>query len=89
MFWLKKFVSFWLMPLPFCLTLLTVGLVILLFSRRARLGRWLLIAGTVLLGLFSNKVVSTWLVQPIELTFARSSRPTLPYRRSWRGAGLS
>ena len=70
MFWLKKFVSFWLMPLPFCLTLLTVGLVILLFSRRARLGRWLLIAGTVLLGLFSNKVVSTWLVQPIELTFA-------------------
>jgi uncharacterized SAM-binding protein YcdF (DUF218 family) len=27
-------------------------------------------AGTVLLGLFSNKVVSTWLVQPIELTFA-------------------
>ena len=70
MFWLKKFVSFWLMPLPFCLTLLTVGLVILIFSRRARLGRWLLIAGTVLLGLFSNKVVSTWLVQPIELTFA-------------------
>ena len=70
MFWLKKFVSFWLMPLPFCLALLTLGLIVLLFTQRARLGRWLLTTGTVLLGLFSNQVVSTWLVQPIESTYA-------------------
>ncbi len=70
MFWLKKFVSFWLMPLPFCLALLAAGLVVLIFTRRARLGRGLLVAGTVFLGLFSNKVVSTWLVRPIESTHA-------------------
>ena len=70
MFWLKKFVSFWLMPLPLCLTLLALGLVFLLLTRRTRLGRGPLITGVVLLGLFSNKLVSTWLVRPIETTFA-------------------
>jgi len=70
MFWLKKFVSFWLMPLPLCLTLLILGLVFLLLTRRTRLGRGLLITGVVLLGLFSNKLVSTWLVHPIEATYA-------------------
>ena len=69
MFWLKKFVSFWLMPFPFCLTLLVVGAIFFLFSRKVRLGRGLLVAGVVLLGLFGNKVVSTWLVRPIENTF--------------------
>ena len=46
-FWLKKSVSFWLMPLPFCLTLLVMGLV-LLWTRRARLGRGLLVTATLL-----------------------------------------
>jgi uncharacterized SAM-binding protein YcdF (DUF218 family) len=69
MFWLKKFVSFWLMPVPLCLTLLIVGIILLCFSKRLRLGRGLLIAGTVLLTLFSNKLVSYALLRPIEATF--------------------
>src|SRR4051812_33500043 len=69
MFWAKKFVSFWLMPLPLCLTLLVVGLLLLAFKRRLRLGRSCMVAGSVLLLLFSNKVVSTWLVAPLETRY--------------------
>lgn len=69
LFWLKKFVSFWLMPLPFCLTLLAVGLGLLLWNRRVRLGRGLLLAGTILLMLFSNKLVSHALVRPLEARY--------------------
>ena len=49
-FWLKKFVSFWLMPLPLCVSLIAVGIVFLLATRRQRLGRTLLLTGTLLLG---------------------------------------
>ena len=35
-FWLKKFVTFWLMPLPFCLTLLVAGLWLTRSAKRAR-----------------------------------------------------
>ncbi|MEO7414227.1 MAG: ElyC/SanA/YdcF family protein [Opitutaceae bacterium] len=69
MFWAKKFISFWILPLPFTLTLLVAGLVLLLFTRRARLGRGLVVSASVLLLLFSNKVVSTWLVRPLEARY--------------------
>ena len=49
LFGLKKFISFWLMPLPFCLTLIVVGACLLRFSRRPALGRRLLLAGVLLL----------------------------------------
>ncbi|MSU48056.1 MAG: hypothetical protein EXS37_03035 [Opitutus sp.] len=68
-FWLKKFVSFWMMPLPFCLTAMVVGLVLMRFAKLARLGRALLITGVVLLMLFSNKFVSKWLVRPLETRY--------------------
>jgi len=63
-FGLKKFVSFWLMPLPLCLALLASGL--LLSRRRPRAGRGLLVAAAALLLLFSNKVVSNGLLRPLE-----------------------
>src|SRR5580658_8249292 len=66
LFGLKKFVSFWLMPLPFCLTLLLVGTCYLFSPRLNRLGRRLVVLGTVLLLLFSNKFVSTALILPLE-----------------------
>ena len=79
-FWLKKFISFWLMPLPFCLTLLVVGSGLPAFAqasaRRARLGRWLVVLGTALLLLFSNKTVSVWLVRPLEQRYP--AIPELP-----------
>ena len=57
------------MPVPLCLTLLIVGAILLCCSKRLRLGRALLIAGTVLLALLSNKLVSYALLRPIEATF--------------------
>ncbi|HVS54491.1 MAG TPA: ElyC/SanA/YdcF family protein [Opitutaceae bacterium] len=68
-FALKKFVAFWPMPLPFCLTLLIVGLGLMLATRRARLGRACALAGIGLLMLFSNHFVSRWLVRPIETRY--------------------
>jgi uncharacterized SAM-binding protein YcdF (DUF218 family) len=70
LFWLKKFISFWLMPLPFCLTLLVLGSIYSLVPRLHRLGRRLLLVATVLLLLCSNKYVSTALVAPLECKYA-------------------
>ena len=66
LFWLKKFVTFWLMPLPVCLTLLVAGLWLTRTPRRARLGRGLLLLATALLLLLTNKVVSKALIAPLE-----------------------
>ncbi|HVU24851.1 MAG TPA: ElyC/SanA/YdcF family protein [Opitutus sp.] len=72
MFWLKKVLAFWLMPLPFCLLLLGAG-VWLARTRRPRLGRGLVALALLLLVLASNKAVSTWLLQPLEYAY-----PPLP-----------
>jgi uncharacterized SAM-binding protein YcdF (DUF218 family) len=76
LFWLKKFISVWLMPLSFCLVLLVTGWWLSRSTRRARLGRTLVGAGTLLLLLFGNKVVSTWLVRPVESRYV--SIPDFP-----------
>lgn len=68
-FWLKKFVSLWLMPLAFCVTAMIAGLILMRSPRRARLGRALLIGGLVLLMLLSNKLVSISLVRPLETRY--------------------
>lgn len=69
MFWLKKFVAFWFMPVPFCVTLIAAGWWLTRMPQRVRVGRRLIVAGVVLLLLFSNRAVSTWLIQPIENTY--------------------
>ena len=69
LFWLKKTVSFWLMPLPACLTLMIAGLVLTHRERQRRLGRILLTAGLALLVAFSNKAVSRWLIAPLEAAY--------------------
>jgi uncharacterized SAM-binding protein YcdF (DUF218 family) len=69
LFWLKKSVSFWLMPLPACLTLLVAGLVLSHRERWRRLGRILLTTGLALLIAFSNKAVSRWLIAPLEAAY--------------------
>lgn len=68
-FALKKFVSFWLMPLPLCLVLICAGVVLLGWSQRKRLGRALALSGAILLLFFSNKTVSMWLIQPLEALY--------------------
>jgi uncharacterized SAM-binding protein YcdF (DUF218 family) len=73
LFGLKKFISFWLMPLPFCLTLIVAGGLLLLLGRRMRLGRRLVAVGITFLLIFSNRTLSLWLIAPLE-----SRYPAIP-----------
>lgn len=66
LFALKKFVSFWLMPLPFCAVLGIAGILLMRVPKRARLGRGLLITALAILLLLSNKYVSRALLRPLE-----------------------
>jgi uncharacterized SAM-binding protein YcdF (DUF218 family) len=68
-FWLKKVISFWLMPLPFCLALLVAGILVAHSGRRSRLGRALIAAAAALLILFSNRWVSNRILAPLEARF--------------------
>jgi uncharacterized SAM-binding protein YcdF (DUF218 family) len=65
-FWLKKHISLFLMPVPFCLLLLALGLLFARAPGKARIGRYLIVASTVLLLLFSNTFVSIRLLGPLE-----------------------
>ena len=70
LFWLKKLVGFWLMPLPLAMTLMTVGAVLSFNAKRVRLGRRLLLGGLVVLLVFSNRWVSRNLIRPLEMRYA-------------------
>lgn len=69
LFWLKKFISLWLMPLPFCFVLLTLGVWLAWRSRWVRTSRMLVVSGIVLLMAFSNHYVSRWLLHPLEFRY--------------------
>jgi uncharacterized SAM-binding protein YcdF (DUF218 family) len=58
------------MPLPLCLALLALGLLMGLTSRYARNGRRIVVAATILLLLFSNRFVSSALLTPLETRYA-------------------
>jgi len=66
LFWLKKVISFGLMPLTVALVLLAAGLWLMRSDRRMRLGRTLVILGVGLLAFFSHQVVGTRLAQSLE-----------------------
>jgi uncharacterized SAM-binding protein YcdF (DUF218 family) len=67
-FWLKKAVSFWLMPLPLSLALLLGGLALGALTRRRR-GRGAVTLGVGLLLLCSTNVVSIRLLRPLERAY--------------------
>jgi uncharacterized SAM-binding protein YcdF (DUF218 family) len=69
LFWLKKAVGFWLMPLPFALGLIVIGALCWRFTKRRRLGRGLVVAGVLWVGVFSNEGVGTWLAHGLEGRF--------------------
>jgi len=75
-FWLKKLVSSWLMPLPLCVALAFAGFVLLRSRRTARLGRGLCLAAVAILLVFSNRFVSTRLLGSLEARFP--SIPEMP-----------
>lgn len=65
-FWVKKLLGYVLMPVPLALLLVATGAALWYFTRRKRLGRALAIGGFALFALCSNKLVSLWLLRPIE-----------------------
>jgi len=70
LFWLKKFVAFWLMPLSVTIVAMAVGYWMMRSAKRARFGRALLLTGLILLVVLSNKYVSRWLLRPLETRYA-------------------
>ena len=66
MFWSKKWLGGLLMPLPFTLMLIVLGLLLLWFTRRQRLGKSLCTLGTLLLLTLSLRPVSVELLRPLE-----------------------
>lgn len=71
----------WLfMPLSVCIELLLVGCLLLWSGRRARLGKALVTAGTVLLVAFSLGPTGTALVRPLETAHPAFTPPPDPVR---------
>lgn len=76
LFWLKKTVGFWLMPLPFCLAAMTLGALLMLSRTWARTGRRLALGGFALLLFYSNGFVGRALIKPLEAAYP--AVPELP-----------
>lgn len=65
MFLLKKIISPFLFPVPLCLEILLLGLFLLWFTRKQKIGRMVVSMGVVLLvilsyGLFSNILLESF-----------------------------
>jgi uncharacterized SAM-binding protein YcdF (DUF218 family) len=69
MFFIKKLVGAFLLPLPISSLLLVVGLLLLWFSKRQRLGKVLSSLGTLILFVFSSATVSNLLLRPLERSY--------------------
>ncbi len=66
LFWLKKFIGFWLMPLPASLMLAGAGFWLIRRGRRPRLGRALIVMAATAVLLFSNSLVSKALMRSLQ-----------------------
>ncbi len=69
MFYFKKILSAFLLPLPLISGFLVVGLVFLWFTRKKTTGRWLVTLGAFFLFIFGNDGVSKQLLYPLEHRF--------------------
>lgn len=67
-FFLKKLIGGWLMPLPLALTLVALGL---LLWRRRRVSLALILSAFSLLFVCSLPVVAGWLIEPLESRYPR------------------
>ncbi len=66
MFFFKKIVGSFLQPIPFCLSLLVLGLAFIIFTRKKKIGKVLVCAGTLVLAFFSYGGVSDLFIRPLE-----------------------
>jgi len=69
LFALKKFVSYFLMPLQFSVSLMLLGAALVVFTRRKRLGHGLVAAGIISLLVLSHKQVGLALLLPLETRY--------------------
>jgi uncharacterized SAM-binding protein YcdF (DUF218 family) len=69
MFFLKKAIAPLLYPVPLTIELLLLGIFLLWFTSRQKLGKVLLTLGTVLLLIFSNTFITDWLSISLEHRF--------------------
>lgn len=76
LFFLKKLVSAFLMPLSIVLIMLILG--VILFSKKPRFSRFMLTTGTVLLFLISFPPVSDALIEPLEQRYPPFSQSASP-----------
>lgn len=70
MFVLKKIISAFLLPLPFCLLLIFAGLILLWFTRRQKAGKILVTAGTIILTLCGYEIFARQIIKPLERQYA-------------------
>lgn len=63
---IKKLVSRLFFPLPLCLEIMLVGLVLLWFTKRQKAGKTLVTVGVLLLTLLSSGPVGDWLLHELE-----------------------
>ena len=75
LFWVKKFLTPFLMPLLLVVYCLAAGVGLLWFSRRQRLGKMLVSAGLLLLLALSCEVVSNSLLRNLEDNYPVLSHP--------------
>jgi len=66
MFMLKKIIAAILLPLPLALIITGLGLYLLWFTKRQRLGKWAATIGVLMIVLFSSTPVSNLIVSPLE-----------------------
>jgi len=69
MFWFKKIVSQFLFPLPVSLFIALVGLILLWFTKRQKLGRILATLGVLLVLVLSYGAVSCRILAPLETQY--------------------
>lgn len=70
MFLLKKIVSRFLFPVPACLEVLALGLLLLWFTRKQKTGKIIVTAAAALLLFFASPFSSGWLMTPLESRYA-------------------
>lgn len=69
LFLLKKWIGGLLMPLPFALLLLLIGLLLLFFSKRQKLGKMFATSSFILLFCFSFLPVTQTITKPLERSY--------------------
>ncbi len=69
MFVLKKLISQLFYPVPLCLEILVVGVILLLFTRKQRAGKLATLAGVVLFAIMSYTAIPNMLLKPLEYRY--------------------